>query len=84
MEINIEEIAFIDRYKLLTGTVVPRPIALVSTMSPDGDCNLAPFSYFYIVGHNPMTLSFSIAGINQIGQIKTLSQILFQKIKASL
>ena len=63
MEINIEEIPFDVRYKLLTGTVVPRPIALVSTTSPSGDCNLAPFSYFNIVGHNPMALSFSVAGI---------------------
>ncbi|GAB2813235.1 flavin reductase family protein [Ferruginibacter profundus] len=63
MEINIEEIPFDVRYKLLTGTVVPRPIALVSTISPDGSCNLAPFSYFNIVGHNPMALSFSVAGI---------------------
>ena len=63
MEINIEEIPFDVRYKLLTGTVVPRPIALVSTISPSGDCNLAPFSYFNIVGHNPMALSFSVAGI---------------------
>ncbi|MFP5042761.1 flavin reductase family protein [Parasediminibacterium sp. JCM 36343] len=63
MEINSEEIPFDVRYKLLTGTIVPRPIALVSTISPNGDCNLAPFSYFNIVGHNPMALSFSVAGI---------------------
>lgn len=63
MEINIEEIPYDVRYKLLTGTVVPRPIALLSTISPDGNCNLAPFSYFNIVGHNPMALSFSVAGI---------------------
>lgn len=63
MEINSEEIPFDVRYKLLTGTVVPRPIALVSTISPNGSCNLAPFSYFNIVGHNPMALSFSVAGI---------------------
>jgi flavin reductase (DIM6/NTAB) family NADH-FMN oxidoreductase RutF len=63
MEINIEQVPFDIRYKLLTATVVPRPVALVSTISPNGDCNLAPFSYFNIVGHNPMSLSFSIAGI---------------------
>lgn len=63
MEIDIKEIPFDVRYKLLTGTVVPRPIALVSTISPNGKPNLAPFSYFNIVGHNPMALSFSVAGI---------------------
>lgn len=63
MEISVEKIPFDIRYKLLTSTVVPRPIALVSTISPDGIPNLAPFSYFNIVGHNPMALSFSVAGI---------------------
>ena len=48
---------------MFIGTVVPRPIALVSTVSPNSDCNLAPFSYFNIVGDNPMALSFSVAGI---------------------
>ena len=51
-----------QRYKLLTGLVVPRPIAWVSTVDADGRPNLAPFSYFSIVGHAPMALSFSVAG----------------------
>ncbi len=63
MEIDVESLPFDIRYKLLTATVVPRPIALVSTLSPDGIPNLAPFSYFNIVGHNPMAVSFSVAGI---------------------
>ncbi len=63
MEINVETIPFDVRYKLLTSTIVPRPIALVSTIGLDGSTNLAPFSYFNIVGHNPMALSFSVAGI---------------------
>ena len=37
-------------YKLMTGIIVPRPIALVSTMSRDGVANLAPFSFFCGVG----------------------------------
>ncbi|MBL0926056.1 MAG: flavin reductase family protein [Phycisphaerales bacterium] len=47
-----------DRYKLLIGTIVPRPIALVSTVSPDGRANLAPFSFFNGVSSNPMSLLF--------------------------
>lgn len=47
-----------DRYKLLIGCIVPRPIAFVSTVSPDGKHNLAPFSFFNGVGSNPMTLLF--------------------------
>jgi flavin reductase (DIM6/NTAB) family NADH-FMN oxidoreductase RutF len=45
-------------YKLLIGSVVPRPIAWVSTISPDGQPNLAPFSYFNIGCANPPTLLF--------------------------
>jgi flavin reductase (DIM6/NTAB) family NADH-FMN oxidoreductase RutF len=47
-----------DIYKLLTGIVVPRPIALVSTVDRAGVANLAPFSFFNAVGSNPPTLLF--------------------------
>ena len=47
-----------DRYKLLIGCIVPRPIAFVSTISADGKLNLAPFSFFAGVGSDPMTLLF--------------------------
>ncbi|MGH7130737.1 MAG: flavin reductase family protein [Phycisphaerales bacterium] len=47
-----------DMYKLLIGAVVPRPIAFVSTLSPDGRPNLAPFSFFNAVASRPPTLLF--------------------------
>ncbi|KAK4240585.1 hypothetical protein C8A03DRAFT_31289 [Achaetomium macrosporum] len=41
-------------YKLLISAVVPRPIAFLSTRSADGSVtNLAPFSYFQLIGHDP-------------------------------
>ncbi|KAF7532030.1 hypothetical protein G7054_g8302 [Neopestalotiopsis clavispora] len=41
-------------YKLLISSIVPRPIGFVSTTSPDGTVsNLAPFSYFNMVNHDP-------------------------------
>ncbi|GJM19649.1 MAG: flavin reductase [Phycisphaeraceae bacterium] len=58
MEINPADLAIAERYKLLIGTVVPRPIAFVSTVSPEGQPNLAPFSFFNGVGSNPMTVLF--------------------------
>jgi flavin reductase (DIM6/NTAB) family NADH-FMN oxidoreductase RutF len=59
MEIDPASIAALERYKLLIGCIVPRPIAFVSTLSPDGrSFNLAPFSFFNGVGSNPMTLLF--------------------------
>lgn len=46
-------------YRVLTGVVVPRPIAFVSTISPEGVTNLAPYSFFNAVASNPPTLVFS-------------------------
>src|ERR1700677_4764580 len=45
-------------YKLMTGIIVPRPIALVSTVDRQGLRNLAPFSFFTGVGSNPPTVLF--------------------------
>jgi flavin reductase (DIM6/NTAB) family NADH-FMN oxidoreductase RutF len=58
MEIHPADLALAERYKLLIGCIVPRPIAFVSSISPDGRVNLAPFSFFNGVGSNPMTLLF--------------------------
>lgn len=48
-------------YKLLISAVVPRPIAFVSTRSADGKTNLAPFSYFQVVNHDPPLFTIGIA-----------------------
>ena len=58
MEFTPQDLAASDRYKLLIGLIVPRPIAFVSTVSPDGRSNLAPFSFFCGVGSEPMMLAF--------------------------
>ncbi len=47
-------------YKLLIGSVVPRPIAWTSTMSTEGVPNLAPFSFFTVASRNPPTLCISV------------------------
>ena len=62
MHLSPNELPIEARYKVLTGSVIPRPIAMVSTLSVNGAFNVAPFSYFNIVGHAPMALSFSVAG----------------------
>jgi flavin reductase (DIM6/NTAB) family NADH-FMN oxidoreductase RutF len=46
-------------YKILIGSVVPRPIAFVSTLSPEGKRNLAPFSFFNGICGDPPTVCFS-------------------------
>ena len=42
-----------DYYKLITATVVPRPVALVSTRNEDGSTNAAPFSFFNAFSEDP-------------------------------
>lgn len=49
-----------ENYKLLIGSIVPRPIALVTSLSKDGVLNVAPFSYFSVVASQPPLLSVSI------------------------
>jgi flavin reductase (DIM6/NTAB) family NADH-FMN oxidoreductase RutF len=49
-----------ENYKLLIGSIIPRPIAFVTTQSRDGILNGAPFSYFNIVSSNPPMISVSI------------------------
>lgn len=46
-------------YKLLTGTIIPRPIGWVSSISEEGIVNLAPFSFFNAVGDDPPHVMFS-------------------------
>jgi flavin reductase (DIM6/NTAB) family NADH-FMN oxidoreductase RutF len=46
-------------YRILVGAVVPRPIAFVSTISPEGVRNLAPFSFFNVVCGDPPVICFS-------------------------
>ena len=46
-------------YKLMIGSIVPRPIGFISTISPHGIRNLAPFSFFNGVCSNPPTICFS-------------------------
>lgn len=43
---------------LLTGSVIPRPVAWVSTLAPDGTRNLAPHSYFNVVSNKPPVIYF--------------------------
>ena len=56
--LNPEELSQQDNYKLLIGSVLPRPIAFVSTANPSGLTNLAPFSFYTGVCSNPPTLLF--------------------------
>ena len=59
MKLDATQLSTADRYRILSGCVTPRPIAFVSTMSPEGKVNLAPFSFFNGVSADPMAVMFS-------------------------
>ena len=61
LDIDPKSLSARDRYKLLCGLVVPRPIALVTTLSPEGVVNAAPFSFFNMFSDEPPIV---ILGVN--------------------
>ena len=61
MILKPEDLSIKDNYKLIIGSVLPRPIALVSTLSDDGVPNLAPFSFFTGLTSKPPMIGFAPA-----------------------
>ncbi|WP_210363950.1 flavin reductase family protein [Bacillus sp. REN3] len=59
MEIKPETLQWKDAYKLMVGSILPRPIAFVSSQDENGDDNLAPFSFFTAISADPMMVCFS-------------------------
>ncbi|HEX6529807.1 MAG TPA: flavin reductase family protein [Burkholderiales bacterium] len=53
MELELAQLPALERYKLLIGLVIPRPIAWVSTLSENGVANCAPFSFFNVISEEP-------------------------------
>jgi flavin reductase (DIM6/NTAB) family NADH-FMN oxidoreductase RutF len=65
-------------YKLLTGSIIPRPIGWISTVDENGINNLAPFSYFNAVGEDPPHVMFSTSRGNNTNK-DTLNNVLANK-----
>src|SRR3954468_1121566 len=59
MELDLEKEYANRAYPLLVSLVTPRPIALVTSLSPDGRVNAAPFSFFNVLGANPPIVAFA-------------------------
>ncbi|QXD16397.1 flavin reductase family protein [Rhodocaloribacter litoris] len=58
MEFDLSELLPRDRHKLLSGLIVPRPIAWVTTLDEAGNLNAAPFSFFNMMGSDPPVVVF--------------------------
>ena len=63
LELDPTELGAFGTYPWLTATVVPRPIAWISTRSADGVDNLAPHSFFMVASAEPPTIAFSSVGV---------------------
>ncbi|MEW9501520.1 flavin reductase family protein [Jeotgalibacillus marinus] len=59
MDVQPGSLHWKDAYKLMIGSILPRPIAFVSTIDAKGVTNLAPFSFFTAISAEPMMVCFS-------------------------
>ena len=69
MDIDFTSLTEYQRYKLMASLIVPRPIALVTTLAEDGTVNAAPFSMFNMLGEQPPILMISINRLHD-GELK--------------
>ena len=60
LTLNPETLSDCEIYKLLIGSIIPRPVAVVATQSTKQILNIAPFSYFSIVSTSPTLVSVSV------------------------
>lgn len=75
MKLDFSALPARDVYAWMSSTIVPRPIAWVSTISAGGRANLAPFSFFQGVTSNPPTLMFVPVNARDGGKKDTLRNI---------
>lgn len=75
-----EQLTAKEKKKFLIGSVIPRPIALVTTKSNDGIVNIAPFSYFNIVTYDPPMLSIAVQRVE--GESKDTARNLYENKEA--
>jgi flavin reductase (DIM6/NTAB) family NADH-FMN oxidoreductase RutF len=60
VQFDFKQMSSSERYKLLLATVLPRPIAWITTKDPSGAINAAPFSFFNVFGSDPATVGIGI------------------------
>lgn len=71
-EVDFDGITAYQRYKLMASLIVPRPIALVTTLGANGVANAAPFSMFNMLGEDPPILMISVNRLKD-GRLKDTS-----------
>jgi flavin reductase (DIM6/NTAB) family NADH-FMN oxidoreductase RutF len=89
IEIGFDDWGARDFYQLMTALVIPRPIGWISTLSPEGGRNLAPYSYFNLMGSDPCYVAFgsssekdSVANLRKVPEfvVNIVSMELLEKM----
>ena len=80
VSIRPEELSERDNYKFLIGSIIPRPVAVVTSVSEETIINIAPFSYFNIVTSNPPIVSLAIQ--RKSGEMKDTARNIITKKEA--
>ena len=75
MDIDFDTLTAYQRYKLMASLIVPRPIALVTTLSATGVVNAAPFSMFNMMGEDPPIVMLSVNRLHDGGLKDTANNI---------
>ena len=76
---DFSKLSVAQKYSYMNGSIIPRPIAFVSSISAKGDVNLSPFSYYNGVASNPPLIMFSVARKPDGAKKDTLNNILETK-----
>jgi flavin reductase (DIM6/NTAB) family NADH-FMN oxidoreductase RutF len=79
ININPDDLSRPDRYKLICGLVIPRPIALVTTVSENRVVNAAPFSFFNVFSDQPTIVALGVNSRPDGGMKDTAANINYTK-----
>ena len=85
LEVSPNDMAVKDFYFLMTALVIPRPIGWISTISASGVRNLAPYSYFNLMGSDPFYVAFGSTGVkDSLTNIREVPQFVANIVSVDL
>jgi len=85
LEVGPEDWAKREFYQLMTALVIPRPIGWISTISTDGTRNLAPYSYFNLMGSDPFYVAFgSDTDKNTVSNLRVVPEFVANIVSMNL
>lgn len=85
LEVNASDWSVRDFYQLTTALVIPRPVGWISTLSADGVRNLAPYSFFNLMGNDPHYVAFGSTGVkDSIANLREVPQFVANIVSLDL